>query len=1188
MRKILWVIIIAFFSISLLISSERVFAGSRRDLNNGDQINIRYRIVCKDKKGNVPYDGGQLIFAIKPFPFGIDWLGGLLNTTIKDLNLLPPFDVNQNEKIVNYTLDSSWPKGPYYLRYYSNSDKPDTRNVLTINSPENPRGYTDPLLDDLYIFDAGPCPEGYKPPQNSDKPAGNQAPAIPINNTSNNTSVPADADKSIEIDQYCDNNFDPKWFFPLKYCKEVAKNCVTNGNNKEVCLEKGKQAGVDIQELTTYCNDHFAATDCFGIVMDCIANGEKKEVCREAGKQVGEAFIKDYCSKVYKTEQEIRNCITAATVCLSNGQSRNYCMPPDDGSGKTPSSDDPAKFIEYLKSLFKDEAQLACEGKDPNWQVIYPDYKPALVDRCVGNATGCYNSGILDAFKNKTSGQLPAKCIEQALNLNMSLQPPTDGTITQPTVTNPQTIDDGSTTPNTGTGEAEPNEGEQPGQGSPRENPAEGQPKDETIVDVPTKITPFIFGRWEGSTINIANIEKGRITVGARLTPVSVPEGANWTTDDCIRDEVSLTLRKTQGEEIKISKERADGSGEKDENLAEGKFQNCQSYWASIDGPGTYTLTAIYNGGEEGRYNFLPAPVSGNQVTVIDGKEAIKTESKINVKVNTTSNKQTKARTLLAGKFGKDQRVVWKTQSSNVAGIKVEQQGDSYVATPDANSEERLVLTPEIQIEGRDLTASQNEIPTVSFSVVKVTNSGENLPLFNMPNYPNGQSKIFSEADLGDLNSINHIEATVTGTDLNSEYEIKPEDIRIDVNPSGTPVAEATFVKLTTDPLIYEIFPGTTKVTITASTNRVVQNPLFESTVNGVEQNSLAAQESSDNCADGTGICEYSYTFYQPGPGTYSLTFKNGDASDRVDFTINSKETVEEATSLVEFLYKGEKINSDDFITLDLGENVFERVIHSSNGDIRQSFTIIVEDTSEPEPGQTQLSWFCEGDLIIQEENGNRTINKDCASEGKSCRQVDTPGYDSDAECYTPEPSTEQKLSELKWYCDGNIIIQDANGNVTIHYDCSEQGQTCRAKTDTPGYPVDAECYVSDEPNDELTPQPQSNSLKWYCDGNIIIEDQNGNTRVNRDCGAEGLSCRLIDSPPGYESDAECYSQEQSSDTSGGLPQESYIYWYCEGEMIKQNENGNVTDHYDCAEYGQYCRLIDTLGYSSDAECYIP
>lgn len=974
---------------------------SNINLRNGDEVNLGFKITCTDtQKNEVPFPIGNLIvsyrnkewynFDFLPQPVLIDFFTYKLEAAQGDLNI---------------KLSEERPKGEYYVEHRTSTigeaSKPGRITIMQLGDKNSdPRGIVYFSPEEILHFKTGYCPDYFKPSQNDQT----------------KVKEPAEQPKDNQalIKEQC------KAAFPglvTLGCSNEAKKCLNQGGQVNDCIAKGILEESKYQEAYKRCFGEYQTSSelggaCADVVKICTEKGGIAEDCVKKGKQWNLDLGK-YTMNCFKDNKEVfEGCLATAWDCIKEVGEEDVCFQKiqEAVASKNPNppaqgSDNPEQFFEYLKGLFKEEAQLACEGKDPNWNVIFPDYQAYNISICVDRATTCFNSGYKQAAKSQTILKFVPECIQTAMEQTSVEKGPK-------TATKPADIGQGDNTQHKEVGGTAPSE-------------PEASPPAEEPVDVPTKITPFIFGRWEGSNINIANIEKGRITVGARLTPAEVPEEANFTTNDCIRDEVSLTLRKTQGDEIKISKEIAD-SGEKDENLAEGKFQNCQSYYAPIDGPGSYTLMASYNGGTEGRYNFLPAPVSGNQVTVIGGKEAIKTESKINVKVNTTSNKQTKARTLLAGKFGKDQRVVWKTQSSNVAGIRVEQQGDSYVATPDANSEERLVLTPEIQIEGRDFTASQNEIPTVHFSVVKVTNSGENLPLFNMPNYPNGQSKIFSETDLGDLNSINHIEATVTGTDLNSEYEIKPEDIRIDVNPSGTPVPEATYVNLTTDPL--EISQDTPEVTITASTNRLIENPVFESTVNGGEPDLLTAQESSDNCADGTGICRYSYTFYQPGPGTYSLTFKNGDASDTVEFTINPGEAVDEAVSpedsgtiSVEILYKGDVIG-DGFIDLDTGENVFERVIHTRDGDIRQSFTIMVEepagtqnqpqeqpDQQQPAGEPEQLSWFCEGNLIMENKNGEISQNKECQN-GQVCKDLInvTPGYPVDAVCEDIQPTGEQ------------------------------------------------------------------------------------------------------------------------------------------------------------------------------------
>ncbi|MFH0937322.1 MAG: hypothetical protein V1808_03440, partial [Candidatus Daviesbacteria bacterium] len=158
---------------------------------------------------------------------------------------------------------------------------------------------------------------------------------------------------------------------------------------------------------------------------------------------------------------------------------------------------------------------------------------------------------------------------------------------------------------------------------------------------------------------------------------------------------------------------------------------------------------------------------------------------------------------------------------------------------------------------------------------------------------------------------------------------------------------------------------------------------------------------------------------------------------------------------------------------------------------------------SSPPPassGTGNYYWYCDGDTIIEvDSSGNRRAHTDCLALGGGCRGKETPGYQSDAECYfggySSAPSSPSSgTGNYYWYCEGDSIIEvDPSGWKQLHTNCLANGQACRGKI-TPGYQSDAECYSA---SDFSTEPLQTNLENFYSYLNSVPVGSTGGSDVS-------------------------------------------------------------------------------------------
>lgn len=640
---------------------------------------------------------------------------------------------------------------------------------------------------------------------------------------------------------------------------------------------------------------------------------------------------------------------------------------------------------------------------------------------------------------------------------------------------------------------------------------------------VKTKIVAHVHGQDGGTITGIETKDGGRVAVGARVF-LEDPE-------KCIIDNVSLEMQKTreadgrdilkaEDRKVEINRKR-EGQSEADKEI-EGHpelYQNCQSYWANLKGPGTYQLIAFYPGYPEGHFedniHYLPSDRVVVEVIIKDSQASVKTISKVDAKAS-GGGTQSKA-----VKGVSNRRISWGVKG-NVAGLQVEQGSNGLKVSPDKSSAAKLILTPKTTLS--DGTLDTAKIPTVHFTVVEVLNDGSVRPIFDDANYPNNEPQVFDEAELGDLSRVIRLEATTSYNNPGSEYASSQGDLTIDVadpkDPAVAKIEEKPWVKLSSDPYKDNIFSGDSKVIVTASTNYAVEDPVFEVLHNGQNEDSKPVSVTT-NCQDGTGSCEYLMELYQP-DGEYSINFKNRGvlADEPLVFSTRSKapepspsveSSPEEKIKNIELWYRGNKIWSSEegskWISPDLesGENVFELIFHYQGGRIvNKSFTVISEpEGSSPAPSSS----FNPGASETPEASPEET-----SSPVRTPEPTEEPTI---APTEEPEPTPEEttppapECKEVRQYneCTGchtsRRISQDSCGNYEVVVDSQYDGG-CNS-----GCP-------------EPTAEPQHNSLKWYCEGDVIMQEQNGHKSVYHDCSEEDESCRSKYTP-GYDSDAECY-----------------------------------------------------------------
>lgn len=713
--------------------------------------------------------------------------------------------------------------------------------------------------------------------------------------------------------------------------------------------------------------------------------------------------------------------------------------------------------------------------------------------KCSSKAMGCFASSLASFDKSSSSNNIIESsnfCLNKAIREmeeSLSVKPAQEAIVAP---SKPISVGRGGA--------------DGPGGPGAQAKPAPKEPKK-------TKIVAHIHGQDSGTITGIDTKDGGRVAVGARVTPEN--------SEECIIDDVSLEMLKTldsdgklpvyedpttkeksaRNLDIEISRKR-EGESE-DDKIVEGNpklYQNCQSYWANLKGPGTYYLIASYEG-DPGNY------LASNQVAVevkIKGNQAeIGTVSTVDVKPSGGSSTNRRI----------SQAQVFKNKTNlkgNVAGVKVEQGSSGFKVSPDKDSSGRLILTPKTTLSNG--TLDKTRIPTIHFTVVKILKDGSVSTLFDNANYPNGESQTFDEAELGDLSQVIRFEARTSFNNPGSEYASSQGSLTIDVADAKdlavAKVEEKPWVKLSSNPYKDDIFAGEIKMTVTASTNYAVEDPVFEVLHNGQNDDTKPASATT-NCQDGNGSCEYFMELFYPN-GDYSINFKNNGvlADEPLVFSTKSKtpepsprwDTSEEPSPAekidsIELFYKGDKKwSSEDggkrlLLDLEPGENVFELVFHYS-GDkvVYESFVVVSEPegsspapSSSSTPGPSEAPETPEPSAILEPSPTPEEINPpepQCTevrqyNECNGCRTSRRISQDScgnyevvdesqdDSSCTSGCPPPEPQQTRPKWYCEGDVIMEEENGQRSVYHDCAEEDESCRFKY-TPGYESDAECYA--------------------------------------------------------------------------------------------------------------------------------
>lgn len=460
-------------------------------------------------------------------------------------------------------------------------------------------------------------------------------------------------------------------------------------------------------------------------------------------------------------------------------------------------------------------------------------------------------------------------------------------------------------------------------------------------VVVETETEANIHG-WTSGEIWLPKGTK-EISVGSRVT---VKGSSDW-----VIDEIELIFKKIKDQDGKDVDEQMEIGLSRvgQEDVVDKNYNTFQSYWANLNGSGTYELTAKYKQGSHGEGEGRIYRSSSDRTFVvinIDGTAKI-------------TKKPTNARVTFQGRQGSiikkganlAQKVNIKELLKSVAGVSVIEEDGKLVVTQDPNNPQtEIVITPAVEVE--DEECSSGDIPAVNFNITKTDKTGNTTDYMTDASYPNCQPFSIDINNLT-LDDLSHLTATVSYNDPDSEFYPSTGELRIQI--ADNPAQENVFVQLTSDPAPENITTEDNLITVMAFTNYAVSNPEFEVTNNG-QVDSRSATYFNNNCQDGSGSCEYFLEIPQPNRD-YQITFRNGSASDTLSFSVEREQPKPEGEIIgVGLLVDGNEIPMSldgDQIDLQLDglpQDVFELVIHYSDGPDRRRSLIFNYEAPQPTP----------------------------------------------------------------------------------------------------------------------------------------------------------------------------------------------------------------------------------------------
>ncbi len=525
---------------------------------------------------------------------------------------------------------------------------------------------------------------------------------------------------------------------------------------------------------------------------------------------------------------------------------------------------------------------------------------------------------------------------------------------------------------------------------------------------------------------------------------------------------------------------------------------------------GVYQLDAFYK--KDGPYKASDDSV---QVTFTTDKAKVQTNTKVKVKTGSQASRLLKS-------------------LAKVAGVAAQVEGNQVKIVNDPNtSNEIITLLPESSVEGGSCDAQR--LPIVHFAVTKVLNNGSVETIYDNPQYPNCEPWLMQVSSLGDLSQINRIEAVASLLeDSGSEFQASQGLTVIKVGDNL--VTAKPFVKLSSNPAAANIDAGDT-ATIVATTNSVVNNPIFEVTHNG-QISSVPATSSNNNCQNNQGNCEYLLEIPMA-DGEYIIKFASGEAVDTLSF--NTKSIIEEDPVSVGLLVGGTEVPlamNGDMIDLTLDgspTNTFLLITRFASGrERRQKVVINYENlTASPAPAITSVPtasfipspaaglagyfWYCDGSAIIEvDPDGKKGEHTRCGDYGKSCRPINTPGYQSDAECYTPQSASAQICTPDQWekpICTGRCVNGQGERRARL---CNAQGTGYARDFGEYGPECDSFCSETAAPAQSANQANNEGAVGQPCiyseaDGRCF----NGTIKSQSSCGGKTSSTNACINPSG-------------------------------------------------------------------------
>ncbi|MBI2314478.1 hypothetical protein HYU93_00235 [Candidatus Daviesbacteria bacterium] len=632
-------------------------------------------------------------------------------------------------------------------------------------------------------------------------------------------------------------------------------------------------------------------------------------------------------------------------------------------------------------------------------------------------------------------------------------------------------------------------------------------------TQVSTTTLAYIHGVTEGSFD--LDSDKTWISVGSRTLLTTNPSA------DCVPGSVDLKLTKIKDEkgqtlnkEITISTVPVlvgNVLGNPDST-----HRTCWSYQAKLlegmNKAGVYQLDAFYKDNS----SSYKASDDSVQVTFTTDKAKVQTNTKVKVKTGSQASRLLKS-------------------LAKVAGVAAQAEGNQVRIVNDPNtSNEIITLLPESSVEGGSCDAQR--LPVIRFAVTKILNSGAVETIYDNPQYPNCELWLMQVSSLGDLSQINRIEAVASLLeDSGSEFQGSQGLTVIKIGDSL--VTAKPFVKLSSNPTVANIAAGDT-VTVVAATNSVVNNPIFEVTHNS--QTRSVPANVSNNCQS-QGNCEYLLEIPMA-DGEYIVKFASGEAADTLAF--NTKSIIEEDPVSVGLLIGGAEVPlamNGDMVDLTLDgspTNTFLLITHFASGrerrqkvvinfasgrERRQKVVINYENLAaspapvitsvptasfipSPAAGLAGYFWYCDGSAIIEADfSGYKKEHTRCSDYGQQCRPINTPGYQSDAECYTPQSASAQICTPDQWekpICTGRCVNGQGERRARL---CNAQGTGYARDFGEYGPECDSFCQTS---NEGAAGQP---CIYSEADGRCF----NGTVKSQSSCGGKTSSTNACINPNG-------------------------------------------------------------------------